>query len=291
MNRILVVGENGQVCQYLKKALDADYQVILTTRQSLDLADVESIESSLEALDFDLIVNPAAYTAVDNAEKEQDLAYAINAEAPARIAKYCADNQIPLIHFSTDYVFDGDAKTPYLEDSQTNPQGVYGASKLAGEQAVVQSGAQALVLRTAWVYSNVGKNFYKTMLNLAASRDELGVVSDQVGSPTFAGSIAQGVKELLDLIVKNGGVPNQHRGVYHLTCGGQTSWHGFAEKLLRDNGFSKIAVNPIPSSAYPTPAKRPAYSVLSNDKLAEVFGVTLPHWQDALADCIAETEL
>jgi dTDP-4-dehydrorhamnose reductase len=283
------MGESGGVCQYLKKALASNYEVVGTTRESLDLADTKSIQASLSAFDVDLVINPAAYTAVDAAEENQTLAYAINRDAPGEIAEYCATKQIPLVHFSTDYVFDGDAEVPYTESDATNPQGVYGASKLAGENAIIESGAPAIVLRTAWVYSNVGKNFYKTMCSLAETRDELGVVSDQIGSPTYAGSIANAVAELVDIIASQGGISDEQLGVYHLTCGDQTSWHGFAEKLLRDNGFSEIKVNPIPSSAYPTPAKRPAFSVLSNAKLANVFGVELPDWQTALADCIAES--
>jgi len=290
MKRILVIGENGQVCQYLKKALSPKYEVLETTRASLDLANLESIKVSLASIDFDLVINPAAYTAVDAAEEDQGLAYAINRDAPKQIAQYCEAKGIPLIHFSTDYVFDGEAKTPYTEQDSTSPQGVYGASKLAGEQAVLDSGAQAIILRTAWVYSNVGKNFYKTMLALAATRDELGVVSDQMGSPTYAGSIAQAVAELVDQIAEQDGINENQVGVYHLTCVGQTSWHGFAEKLIRDNGFDQIGINPIPSSAYPTPAKRPSFSVLDNAKLARVFDVRLPSWQAALADCIAETK-
>ncbi len=288
--KIAILGETGQVSTYLQRAFKADknIEVLVVGRGLLDLSTTTEIATHLDTLEFDLLINPAAFTAVDAAETEQAQAYAINSDAVAELARYCASKKKPLIHYSTDYVFPGDAHKPYLETDKTGPTGVYGLSKLAGEQAILASGAQALILRTAWVYSNVGKNFYRTMLGLAASRKELNVVNDQVGSPTYAGSIANATRQLA-LLLLNKQVRDDQLGVYHLTCQGQTHWAGFAEALFRVNGIGDMRVNGIPSSEYPTPAKRPAYSVLSGAKLADQFGIALPNWLDALHECARET--
>jgi len=238
---------------------------------------------------LDIIINPAAYTAVDLAEQEQELANKINAKAVAEVGNFCAEFDIPIIHFSTDYVFNGHASNAYKESDAPAPSGVYGQTKLAGEQALIESKAAAVILRTAWVYSNQGKNFYNTMLNLAKTRDTLSVVCDQVGAPTYAGSIASGVKSLVDIFIQQGSINLEQQGVYNFTCQGQTSWCGFAEQIFESNGHD-ITVNGIPSSEYPTPAKRPAFSVLDGTKLETVFGIALPSWEDALNDCVTETQ-
>ncbi|RBP51618.1 dTDP-4-dehydrorhamnose reductase [Arenicella xantha] len=289
MKRIVVIGQNGQVTTYLQRVL-SDYELVVAGRDTLDLSKPRELQVKLAELQPDIIINPAAYTAVDLAEEEVDAAYTINRDAVSEIARYCAKQNTPLIHFSTDYVFDGSADTPYLESDATGPTGVYGASKLAGEQAILSADAPAIILRTAWVYSNHGKNFYKTMLGLAESRNELSVVSDQVGAPTYARSIAEGCKQLVDIIIHQGGLLPEQRGIYHFTCAGQTSWAEFARSLFLENDITNVKVNPIPSSDYPTPAQRPAYSVLNGEKLADVFGIALPHWGTALAQCAAETK-
>ena len=293
MNKILLIGQNGQVTRYLQRAFNdesANFQVEVAGRDQLDLSKVSEIANSLEASKPTLIINPAAYTAVDLAEQEQEAAFTINRDAVAAIADYCAQTKTPLIHFSTDYVFAGDAETPYLETDAPAPNGVYGQSKFEGEQAIIASGAPALILRTAWVYSNHGKNFYKTMLNLAESRDELSVVDDQVGAPTYAGSIADATKSLAELIINQGGLTEEQTGVYHFCCQGQTSWCDFARAIFVENEISKITVSGISTDQYPTPAKRPAYSVLNLDKLKQTFGIALPHWGTALAHCASETK-
>lgn len=295
MNKVLIIGQNGQVSTYLQRALKGDYQLLVADRQTLDLAAVEQIQATLEKLQPTLIVNPAAYTAVDLAEQESELAFQINRDAVAEIAQYCKRSNTPLIHFSTDYVFSGelppgDELAPYTETDQTGPTGVYGQSKLEGELAIEKAGAPALILRTAWVYSNAGKNFYKTMLSLAESRDELSVVADQVGAPTYAGSIAEATRALVDTILSQGGIHPDQIGVYHFTCQGQTSWCEFARAIFVENGVSNITVNGIPASDYPTPAQRPAFSVLDGRKLKSVFGITLPHWGTALSQCAVETK-
>lgn len=292
MSKILLIGKNGQVTRYLQATFNdegASYNVEVAGRDQLDLSKLDQIAGALEASKPSMIINPAAYTAVDLAEQEQDAAFTINRDAVAVIAAYCAKTNTPLIHFSTDYVFAGDAQTPYLETDVPAPNGVYGQSKLEGELAIQASGAPALILRTAWVYSNHGKNFYKTMLNLAESRDELSVVADQVGAPTYAGSIADATRALVDLILKQGGLTEKQVGVYHFCCQGQTTWCDFARAIFVENEVNKMAVNGITTEQYPTPAQRPAYSVLNLDKLKQTFGISLPHWGTALAHCASET--
>ena len=289
MKNVLIIGKNGQVSTYLQAELADDYNVLVSSRDELDLTNSNSIRTFLDKVSPDVIINPAAYTAVDLAEKESELAFQINRDAVAEIAAYSLETNTPLIHYSTDYVFDGDANQAYLESDEVGPNGVYGQSKLEGEQAIINSGAPALILRTAWVYSNEGGNFYKTMLKLAQSRTELSVVNDQVGSPTYAGSIAKSTKSIVDKVVEQGEITLEQVGVYHLTCQGKTSWCEFAEQIFAQHNKQQMMVTGIPSSEYPTPAKRPAFSVLNGDKLHAVFGVRLPDWQIALQECVAQT--
>jgi len=287
MKKVLLIGQNGQVTTYLQRVLKGNYQLVVAGREQLDLVKVGDIQAVLRTVAPDLIVNPAAYTAVDQAEQEQELAFTINCDAAAEIADYCAQTATPLIHFSTDYVFAGDADTPYTEQDSPAPTGVYGQSKLAGEEAILKSGAPALILRTSWVYSTHGKNFYKTMLSLSESRNELSVVADQIGAPTYAGSIADATKKIIDQILEQDGIAAEQIGVYHLSCQGQTSWADFADEIFARHQIA-VTVNSIPSSDYPTPAKRPAYSVLDGTKLLTTFAVSLPDWQLALQACVSE---
>lgn len=289
MSDILIIGQNGQVSTYLQRELAAVGNVNVAGRDEIDLSHVGQVYSALAALRPKLIINPAAYTAVDAAEQDQELAFAINALAVGEIARYAKDHGAALIHFSTDYVFAGDADVPYSETNLVGPTGVYGQSKLEGEQAILNSGAPALILRTSWVYSNHGKNFYKTMLGLSEQRTELNVVNDQIGAPTYAGSIAAATKQLVDLIIAQGGLKPEQTGVYHFTCQGQTSWAEFAKAIFVENEISNMTVHGISTSEYPTPAQRPAFSVLNTGKLLEVFDVSLPHWGTALSQCVVET--
>lgn len=257
-------------------------------RAALDLSDESAIRNTMRALRPDVIVNPAAYTAVDKAESEPDLAYAINAEAPRILAEEAAALGARLIHFSTDYVFDGRASQPYRETDTTNPLGVYGASKLAGEIAIQQVGPQHLILRTSWVYGAYGKNFLHTILRLARERDSLGIVADQFGAPTSSHDIAAATLELLKAW------PQDRSGIYHLTNSGYTSWHGFAVAILQayedlQNARSwpslrvpSEAVRAITTAEYPTPAARPANSRLNGDLLEQDWGVRLQDWRQAL---------
>ena len=289
MSDILIIGQHGQVSTYLQREMIALDNVKVAGRDEIDLSQVDLVYSALEAIEPKLIINPAAYTAVDAAEQEREQAFAINSLAVGEIARYAKDYDVPLIHFSTDYVFTGDSDVPYSENSSVGPNGVYGQSKLEGENAILDSGASALILRTAWVYSNHGNNFYKTMLRLSEQRTELNVVNDQIGAPTYAGSIAAVTKQLVDLILEQGGLKPEQVGVYHFTCQGQTSWAEFARAIFVENEITEMAVHGIPTSEYPTPAQRPAFSVLNTEKLLDVFDVSLPHWGTALSQCVAET--
>lgn len=290
MNPVLIIGQNGQVSTYLQRALEGDYDLIVASRDMLDLAQTEQIYTALSDLQPALIINPAAYTAVDLAEKEVELAEKINRDAVREIGRYASDTNTPLIHFSTDYVFAGDGSQPYREDDIAAPTGEYGRSKLEGEQALLELATPAIILRTSWVYSNHGRNFYKTMLALAESRETLSVVGDQIGAPTYAGSIADGCRQLVDIIAGQGRIEPDQQGIYHFTCQGQTSWASFAREIFRSNDLDQMTVNDIPTTEYPTPAKRPAYSVLNGDKLYTTFGIRLPEWQDALSDCAATSK-
>jgi dTDP-4-dehydrorhamnose reductase len=291
MKKILLTGVNGQVGHALQAILANQFNVTALAREHLDLTHPDEIRRTVSEVNPDIIINPAAYTAVDKAESEPELAYAINATAPQVIAEEAKKINAALIHFSTDYVYDGNKPTPYLESDKVNPISVYGKSKLAGEDAIRNVGLPHLILRTSWVYSDYGKNFLKTILRLGAERDSLRVVSDQYGAPTSAHSIATGVLELLSTWdVKMA----EEVGVYHFTNQGTASWYEFACQIVSDyealsshNGLPKLQVNPenitpITTSEYPTPAARPINSRLDNTKLKNIFNVSLPLWQDAL---------
>lgn len=286
---ILLFGADGQLGVKLATLLSGKGQLRPFTHAELDLRDTARLRQQIGQSRPDLIVNAAAYTAVDAAEKDSANARLVNTEAPRVMAECAHEHGSLLVHYSTDYVFDGVAHEPYTEDSPTRPLGEYGRSKLEGEQALAASGAQCLVLRTAWLYSNRGRNFLNTMLRLAGERDELHVVSDQTGSPTYADLLAEATLSILDKMYGHGALRQERCGLYHATCGGSTSWHGFAARIIELAGYAdRVRVLPIPTSEYPTPAKRPAYSVLSNEKLARVFGVRLPDWDSALQRCLAE---
>ncbi|TRX75296.1 dTDP-4-dehydrorhamnose reductase [Pseudomonas mangiferae] len=283
---ILVTGHHGQVARELQRALAPLDEVLCLGRERLDLADPARIRETVRALRPTLIVNAAAHTAVDQAEQEPDAAYALNATAPGVLAEEAAALGIPLIHYSTDYVFDGDQATPYHEDDRPNPLGVYGASKLAGEQAIQAVGGAHLILRTSWVYSRHGRNFLLTMLRLLQEKPHLRVVADQVGAPTWAGDIADGTAAL----IQRWRAGHAHWGTYHFTAGGETSWYGFASAIaehLRAEGKPCATLEAIPSREYPTPARRPLNSRLSGDKLRRDWGLALPDWRAGLDACLA----
>lgn len=286
---ILLFGANGQLGSKLKSLLAAKGAVRSVDTAELDLRDLPKLRALILDSCPRIIVNAAAYTAVDAAESDADNARLVNSEAPRVMAEAARERGALLMHYSTDYVFDGTAHSPYTEDSPVNPLGVYGASKLAGEQAVAASGAAHLILRTAWLYSNRGKNFLNTMLRLAAERDELRVVNDQSGCPTYADLAAEASVRMLDGMFANGLVHQERCGLYHLCCEGVVTWQGFAKRIIELSGFGeRVRVVPITTAEYPTPAKRPVYSVLSNARLERVFGLRLPGWEDGLKRCLSE---
>ncbi|MFT4179526.1 MAG: dTDP-4-dehydrorhamnose reductase [Thermomonas sp.] len=290
--KLLLLGGTGQVGRELRRSLPPLGEVIVATRSGVDadvaadFSDPAALAALVRELAPDVVVNAAAYTAVDRAETDADAAYRVNAEAPAAIAQACAEINALLVHYSTDYVFDGSGVRPYREDDATAPLGVYGASKLAGEQAIRDSGARHAILRTAWVYAAHGKNFLLTMLRLAGERDELRVVADQVGAPTPASWIADVTAE----VIRHGVARS---GIWHLVADGETSWHGFAEAIMDEaHALGLLArmprVLPITTADYPTPAQRPAYSVLDTVKLRGDFGIAPPHWRDGLRSTLQE---
>ncbi|KAA3622577.1 MAG: dTDP-4-dehydrorhamnose reductase [Proteobacteria bacterium] len=284
-HHLLITGCNGQVGHELA-ALDwGDWRVTCATREDLDLSDVDAVHDRVRRLAPDMVINAAAYTAVDRAESEPDLAYRINTEAPAAIAGALATGDGLLIHFSTDYVFDGAAHRPYRETDSTAPTGVYGASKLEGERAIAVSGCDYLVLRTSWVYSHRGANFLLTMLRLAAQRDELYVVADQHGTPTYAFDLAVMTRQIARQVEARR--DPSRLGLFHLGNTGETTWHGFASEIMRRTGNEGVAVRPISTADFPTPARRPAYSVLDKTRASRAFDMELPHWSDGLDRCLA----
>lgn len=288
--RIAVTGRNGQVVQsLLERAAGSDILITTIARPEVDLARPASVEAALLALRPDAIVNAAAYTAVDLAESEPEQAHAVNSVGAGAVAKAADTLGIPVVHLSTDYVFDGSLDRPYSENDPTGPVGVYGHSKLEGERAIAAATDNHAILRTAWVYSPFGKNFARTMLTLASKRDEISVVSDQRGTPTNALDIADGVLAAARNLVARPGATDL-RGVFHMTGGGEANWAEFAEAIFTAShaiGGPAARVIPIPSSAYPTPARRPANSRLDNSKLARTHNIRLPDWRQSLPATVA----
>lgn len=292
MTRILLTGKSGQVGAELVAALAPLGEVVACDRSTLDLADAAAIAATVRKLRPDLIVNAAAYTAVDRAESEPELAMAVNGAAPGLLAEEAARLNALLVHYSTDYVFDGSKHGPYSEEDAPNPLNVYGRTKLAGECAVRASGAKHLILRTSWVYAAAGKNFLTTILRLAAERDELKIVNDQIGAPTWCRDIAAATAAILRRLTGPAATDaGALYGIYNLTAQDSTSWHGFAEAILALSSAagtgSRAKLVPIPTSGYPLPAARPRNSVLSHDKLRRAFGIELPHWRASLEACLA----
>ena len=286
--KVLINGRHGQVSHELQRRLGVLGELIVLGREQLDLAQPDQIRRQVQNLRPDLIINAAAHTAVDLAESEPQAAFAINAIAPGILAEEALALDIPLIHYSTDYVFDGLKAGPYNEDDTPNPLGVYGKSKLAGEQAIKDVQGKHLILRTSWVYSNHGRNFLLTMQRLLQEKPELRVVADQIGAPTWAGTLANSTLALIEHWQARE-VANW--GIYHLTAQGETSWFGFAQAIgeaLRQQGKPCAALFPIPSSDYPTPAARPLNSRLDCSRLQRDWGVSQPDWQTALRECLTE---
>lgn len=297
--RILLIGANGQVGYELHRSLVGVGEIVPTTRsgqlpgsraacETADLDQPGAMEDLVSRVAPDIVVNAAAYTAVDKAESDRDGAYRANAESVEALAHACAKRGASLLHYSTDYVFPGDSSRPWREDDATAPLGIYGASKLAGEEAIRASGCRHIIVRTAWVFGSRGNNFLRTMLRLAGEREELRVVADQVGSPTPAPWIALGTARILSQL------PTDHRsGTWHLVAGGETSWQGFAEAIVDDAARAGLIDAPprvtgIETKEFPTPARRPAYSRLDTTRLSRDFGISLPNWRSGVTEVIAD---
>ena len=279
MPKVLVTGSKGQLGSELKD-LVSDENFYFTDRDTLDIADKEAVEKFCKENSIDTIINCAAYTAVDKAEEDVENAEKINHLAVKYLAEVAKENGIKLVHVSTDYVFDGENFKPYVESDATNPNGVYGSTKLAGEEAIKKVNPHnTIIIRTSWVYSSFGANFVKTMLRLGKERDALGVIFDQVGTPTYAKDLAQAI---LDILPK---IKSETVEIYNYSNEGVLSWYDFAKEIMK---MAKIAckVNPIETKAYPTPAKRPHYSLLNKAKIKETFKIEIPYWKDGLDDCL-----
>jgi dTDP-4-dehydrorhamnose reductase len=286
--KILVTGKNGQVGSELLRSLTSLGTVVGIDIDECDLQDVSAIEKLLDKVQPDLIVNPAAYTAVDKAETEQALAYSINAKAPEVMARYAATQNIPMIHYSTDYVFNGLKEGAYLETDEVNPKSVYGKTKSLGEAAVRNNAPKHIILRTSWVFGSHGGNFLKTILKLAQERDKLSIVSDQIGSPTSAALLADVTAEIARQLFESD--VSQKYGTYHLVTDGGTSWHGYAQMVVAtanelgmETKISADEIKAIKTSEYPLPAPRPANSSLDTSKIKETFMLTLPSWQEEVS--------
>ncbi len=289
---ILLTGAGGQVAWEIeRRAAAARLSVKALSKLELDITDNKAVHSVVAATGPQIVINAAAYTAVDKAETDKERAFAVNRDGPGHLAAICAAREIPLVHISTDYVFDGAAKDPYMEEDFTAPIGIYGDSKLAGEAAVRAFLDRHVIVRTAWVYGEHGHNFVKTMLRLGRERDVLRVVDDQRGSPTFAADLADALIVLARRLIGET-LPEEAYGTFHYTGGGAVSWHGFAEKIFdlaaRDLG-RRPKVEPITTAEYPTPAKRPANSVLDCSKIGRIHGIMQRPWEDALKEMLAKT--
>jgi dTDP-4-dehydrorhamnose reductase len=288
--KILITGKSGQLGHELAKTFRRIGQVVALDRNQLDLSKTEKIAETVRDIKPGLIINAAAYTAVDLAEKEADIAVAVNSVAPGVLADEANRLDVPLIHYSTDYVFDGSSTTPYRETDATAPLGVYGRSKRGGELAVALVAKRHLIMRVSWLYANRGKNFFLTMQRLMRERDTLSVVNDQIGAPTWVHHVAQTTKQILK-IARSRAEFAVEDGTYHVASAGTTSWHGFASAILANTMDPERKVKEIRAIAtaeYPTPAKRPAYSVLDCTKIELALGVKMPHWEDQLRECAKE---
>ena len=296
--RILLTGKNGLVGGELNKILTLFGEVTATSRSEMDLSDPNQIHHTIRQVSPRLIINAGAYTAVDKAESEPDLAQAVNGIAPKILAEEAKKLGAVLIHYSTDYAYSGETRNnPYIESDPTAPISVYGKTKLEGDKAIERSGASYLIFRTSWVYGLNGESFLHTILRLSKESDELRVVDDQLGAPTWCRCIADATGKIIKQLTNKGEgsfseTVSRVSGMYHMTCEGQTSWHGFARAILElTNPGLLPQLVAIPTTEYPTPAARPAYSVLSNAKLHKIFGVKIPPWKDALKHCLDATDI
>jgi dTDP-4-dehydrorhamnose reductase len=283
---ILITGANGQLGNEIRELIPVypQFHFFSTDIDTLNLCNKEEIEQFIEKNHIGYIVNCAAYTAVDKAEDDIEICYAVNCDAVRNLAE-AAREKAKIIHISTDYVFDGSGNTPLKESDKTNPQSIYGKSKLSGEQILWEFCPESIVIRTAWLYSSFGNNFVKTMIRLGKEKESLNVVNDQWGTPTYAADLA---KAILDIIVQCEKKDHFHAGIYHYTNAGKCSWYDFCLKIHELAGITTCEVHPIPTSKYPTKAKRPMYSVLDKTKIKTTFQITIPEWEESLKHCFSK---
>ena len=288
--KIIVTGSKGQLGRSIQE-LSSGYpelQCVFTDIEELDICDPAQIDRIFTDVNPSVLVNCAAYTAVDKAEKDEVMAEKINHRAVANLANACKKTGTKLIHISTDYLFDGEKSTPYHEKDIVRPRSVYGITKLEGETAILRAEIKSIIIRTSWLYSAFGNNFVKTMLRLGRERDQLGVVSDQVGTPTYAGDLAKVVLDILQMTATDS--KRFVTGIYHYSDEGVASWYDFTKAIFEYSPEITCQVNPIDTSAYPTPAKRPAYSVLNKSKIKTTFGIGIPYWRDSLKICLIKLQ-
>lgn len=287
-DRIVVTGANGQLGKCLKDVAAQQFSsnrkmdFLFEDKLSLDITNEDLLQSYFKTHQPSYIINCAAYTAVDKAETEQELAFAINEQGVKNLIETAKSYQTKIIHISTDYVFEGDGTEPYIPEDKINPQGAYGLSKAKGEQAILSDYKAAVIIRTSWVYSEYGHNFFKTMHKLSKEKEQLNIVNDQVGCPTYAGDLAYAILQIINT-KQNWSQPE----IYHFANCGKITWYSFAKKIMELSG-SNCKINGIPSSEYPTPAKRPAFSLLSTEKIAKAFGLSIPFWEDSLRKCFSK---
>lgn len=287
MGKILVAGSNGQVGQELQKLSSKfpHFEFVFGDVDILDITDHNAVRTFFEENKFNYVINCAAFTAVDKAETEVELAHRVNVNGVKNLADGCLKQDIPLVHISTDYVYHNDQNTPFKEGDVVNPQGVYAKTKLAGDDMALRTNAKTMILRTSWVYSTFGHNFVKTMLRLGKEKDQLGIVFDQIGTPTYAEDIADAILTILTKVENGEKEPLEISGVFHYSNEGVTSWYDFAKAIFEHENI-QCDVNPIESYEYPTPAKRPPFSVLNKKKVKKHFGLKIPHWKDSLNTCL-----
>ena len=281
---VLVTGANGQLGKELQQLADqwTQFEFLFLSREDLPIHHFELVRNFFKATHPSYLINAAAYTAVDKAEHEKELAFQVNAEAVGVLAAICREQHCRFLHISTDYVFDGTARQPYLETATTNPQGVYGSSKLEGERQAMQFNPDSIIIRTSWVYSSFGKNFVKTILRLLKEKPEVRVVDDQVGSPTFAADLAAAILQIVS-------AKNWISGIYNYSNQGEISWYTFA-KAIADLTHNTTPIHPITTAEFPTPAKRPAWSVLDCTKISTVYGISILPWKDSLEKCLKQLD-
>ena len=288
MHKLLVTGANGQLgweLGQLAKAYPA-FEFVLVDRSQLDLAFPETFEKIIQTIAPDCIINTAAYTAVDKSETEKALSYTVNATAVQTLASICKKLAIPFITYSTDYVFDGEATQPYASSTKVDPVNYYGSTKAAGETLAMEANEDAIIIRTSWVFSSHGNNFVKTMMRLMKERDQLNIVADQKGRPTYAKDLAIATMKMIEALHAGKTI----KGIYHFANQGETTWYDFAAKIKAIAGLT-CDLQPIETKDFPTPAKRPAYSVLDTSRIEEALSLSIPHWEDALTSCMKEIEV